>query len=132
MRVATNHWRSRAGSRPLRLGEPWLAPRRGLVLYHWQHRRARARAYYEAIWRWYYHSGAQCIHDHEGSWTDTGAPYWGGFQMTLWFQQTYGARYVARYGLADQWPPAVQIRVTRSVAGGGDWAQWGTRGLCGL
>src|SRR5206468_704460 len=31
-----------------------------------------------------------CIHRYEAGWTDGGAPYYGGLQMDLGFQQTYG------------------------------------------
>src|SRR5207302_1578247 len=31
-----------------------------------------------------------CIHQYEGSWTDDGAPYYGGLQMDLGFQARYG------------------------------------------
>ena len=132
-RVRANEWRSRAGSPTLPLGEPWLATRRGLVLYHWRARRVRARAYYAGIWRWYYASGASCVHTLEGSWTDPNAPGYGGFQMYLAFQEAHGARYLRRWGTADHWPATVQIRVTRSVVEANGWGQWpNTARMCGL
>jgi hypothetical protein len=34
--------------------------------------------------------GLLCIHSHEGSWSDSGSPYWGGLQMDYSFQSAYG------------------------------------------
>ena len=39
-----------------------------------------------------------CIHRYEGSWTDTGAPYYGGLQMDVGFQQHYGRWLYAQEG----------------------------------
>jgi hypothetical protein len=47
-----------------------------------------------------------CIHRHEGPWTArTGNGYYGGLQMDLSFQRTYGTDFLARWGTADRWPP---------------------------
>ena len=37
-------------------------------------------------------AGWLCIHRHEGPWNDPNAPYYGGLQMDIGFQRTYGAR----------------------------------------
>jgi hypothetical protein len=50
-----------------------------------------------------------CIHRHEGSWQDTGAPYWGGLQMDLDFQRTYGGWLLRSKGTADHWTALEQI-----------------------
>ena len=50
-----------------------------------------------------------CIHRYEGSWTDTGAPYYGGLQMDLGFQQSYGGWLYPRKGTADHWSPLEQM-----------------------
>jgi hypothetical protein len=75
-----------------------------------------------------------CIHEHEGRWTaNTGNGYFGGLQMTRWFQRRYGPEFYARYGTADRWPVWVQL-----VAAERAWRecrcfrQWGTAGRCGL
>ncbi len=67
-----------------------------------------------------------CIHSHEGSWTDSGAPYYGGLQMDYGFQSTYGSEYLARFGTADHWPVAVQIEVARRARDG--YHGYGARG----
>ena len=50
-----------------------------------------------------------CIHRYEGSWVDPGAPYWGGLQMDLSFQATYGGWLLRHRGTADHWSPLEQI-----------------------
>ena len=50
-----------------------------------------------------------CIHRYEASWTDTGAPYYGGLQMDVGFQQQYGRWLYARKGTADHWSALEQI-----------------------
>ena len=52
-----------------------------------------------------------CIHRYEGSWTDPGAPYYGGLQMDWSFMQTYGGRYLRRWGTANHWPRRIQLAV---------------------
>lgn len=52
-----------------------------------------------------------CIHRQEGSWHDPHPPYWGGLQMGMWFMRTYAPWHLRRYGTADRWPPAMQVRV---------------------
>jgi hypothetical protein len=50
-----------------------------------------------------------CIHRYEGSWTDHGAPYWGGLQMDYSFQSTYGGWLLRHRGTADHWTSLEQI-----------------------
>lgn len=50
-----------------------------------------------------------CIHHYEGSWTDHGAPYWGGLQMDYSFQSTYGGWLLRHKGTADHWSSLEQI-----------------------
>ncbi|MFL5961057.1 MAG: hypothetical protein ACJ75G_12430 [Gaiellaceae bacterium] len=80
-----------------------------------------------------YFGGWLCIHRYEGSWTDGGAPYWGGLQMDLSFQATYGGWLLRHKGTADHWSPLEQIwtavRATR-VRGFSPWPS--TAGYCGL
>jgi hypothetical protein len=52
-----------------------------------------------------------CIHSYEGSWTDHGAPYWGGLQMDYSFQSAYGSWLLRHKGTADHWTPLEQIWV---------------------
>src|SRR5215471_2029302 len=51
----------------------------------------------------------RCIHRHEGSWSDPYSPYWGGLQMDMSFQQTYGPSFYRRWGTADHWPVWSQL-----------------------
>jgi hypothetical protein len=75
-----------------------------------------------------------CIHRHEGAWNDPRAPYWGGLQMDLAFQQHYGREYLRAFGTADRWPPALQIAVAiKAYLSGRGFAPWpNTARLCGL
>jgi hypothetical protein len=76
-----------------------------------------------------------CIHRGEGSWTDSGDPYWGGLQMDRGFMWTYGAWAIRRYhGFADVWPPMVQIQVAiRAHHSGRGFFPWpNTARGCGL
>ncbi len=75
-----------------------------------------------------------CIHSHEGSWTDSGAPFWGGLQMDYGFQQTYGAGLLARKGTADHWTPLEQMQVAeKAYTSGRGFYPWpNTARYCGL
>lgn len=74
-----------------------------------------------------------CIHSYEGSWTDSGAPYWGGLQMDLTFQQTYGPNFMKRWGTADHWPIWAQISAARRARDSGrGYSPWpNTARYCG-
>jgi len=77
--------------------------------------------------------GWLCIHHYEGSWTDSGGPYWGGLQMDLSFQATYGGWLLRHRGTADHWSPLEQIWVAvraSRVRGFGPWPN--TARYCGL
>jgi hypothetical protein len=71
----------------------------------------------ESLWQWYNTSGARCIHNHEGRWTDPNGPYWGGFQANWDFMKTYGRHpgkhisYLRRWGTANHWRPILQIHM---------------------
>jgi hypothetical protein len=75
-----------------------------------------------------------CIHSYEGSWTDTGAPYYGGLQMDLEFQATYGPELLKKKGTADHWTPLEQIWVAeRAYRSGRGFYPWpNTARYCGL
>jgi hypothetical protein len=75
-----------------------------------------------------------CIHSHEGSWTDPNPPYYGGLQMDLGFQRTYGGGLLSRKGTADHWTPAEQIAVAiRAYRSGRGFYPWpNTARYCGL
>ena len=75
-----------------------------------------------------------CIHRYEGSWRDPNPPYYGGLQMDVQFQQTYGGAIFRRKGTADHWTPLEQMwtaeRAHRSGRGFYPWPN--TARYCGL
>jgi hypothetical protein len=97
----------------------------------WKHRakRAHRRAAHPP-----HKAGWLCIHRHEGAWNDSGAPYYGGLQMDLGFQHTYGATLLRRKGTADHWTPLEQMWVAERAhrSGRGYYAWPNTARYCGL
>jgi hypothetical protein len=75
-----------------------------------------------------------CIHRFEGSWSDPNAPYYGGLQMDVGFQQAYGRDLLARKGTANHWTPLEQIWVAeRAYTSGRGFYPWpNTARACGL
>ena len=90
-----------------------------------------------AVWRRANHppglNAWLCIHHYEGSWTDSGGPYWGGLQMDLGFQETYGGWLLRHKGTADHWSPLEQIWVAVRAAHTRGFAPWpNTARYCGV
>jgi hypothetical protein len=81
-----------------------------------------------------HHAGWLCIHRYEGAWTDPDAPYYGGLQMDLGFQRTYGRDLLRRKGTADRWTPLEQMWVAeRAHRSGRGYYPWpNTARYCGL
>jgi hypothetical protein len=74
-----------------------------------------------------------CIHHYEGAWTDVGAPYWGGLQMSLTFQMRYGGWLYRAKGTADHWTPLEQIwTAEKALRSRGFWPWPNTARMCGL
>lgn len=76
-----------------------------------------------------------CIHHHEGKWTsNTGNGYYGGLQMNMKFQLTYGSVFFGRWGTADNWPVWAQVVVARrAYVNGLGFTPWpNTARACGL
>lgn len=84
-----------------------------------------------------------CIHDGrgarwgvgEGSWTaNTGNGYYGGLQMDLSFQRSYGGYLLKSKGTANHWTPLEQIWVAeRAYKSGRGYYPWpNTARACGL
>jgi hypothetical protein len=75
-----------------------------------------------------------CIHHYEGSWRDSGGPYWGGLQMDRGFMDGYAPSYLLRRGLADRWLPLEQMWVAERAyrSGRGFYAWPNTARMCGL
>ncbi len=90
---------------------------------------AKRRAYFRRLYEQW-----RCIHEHEGAWdANTGNGYYGGLQMTTWFQQHYGSEFWRRWGTADKWPVWAQLTAAeRARQSDGDYGQWGTAHTCGL
>lgn len=74
-----------------------------------------------------------CIHHYEGAWNDSGGPYWGGLQMDLSFQSTYGGWLLRHKGTADHWTPMEQIWVAVRASQTRGFSPWpNTAYYCGL
>jgi hypothetical protein len=75
-----------------------------------------------------------CIHRYEGAWSDGGSPYYGGLQMDISFQASYGSRLLATKGTADNWTPLEQMWVAeRAYRSGRGFYPWpNTARYCGL
>jgi hypothetical protein len=74
-----------------------------------------------------------CIHRYEGAWDDAGGPYYGGLQMDLEFQSTYGRELLRTKGTADKWTPLEQMWIAeRAQTTRGFWPWPNTARYCGL
>ncbi|HJQ73966.1 MAG TPA: hypothetical protein VJ814_03700 [Gaiellaceae bacterium] len=74
-----------------------------------------------------------CIHRYEGSWGDSGGPYWGGLQMDFSFQATYGGWLLRHKGTADHWSPLEQIWVAVRASRTRGFSPWpNTARYCGV
>src|SRR5690242_12973808 len=124
-RAGTWHWLTVIHGRPPRGGARALSVHSVLQLRRlarrW-HRRERT------VWRRANHppnfAGWLCIHRYEGSWTDSGSPYWGGLQMDLSFQATYGGWLLRHKGTADHWSALEQIWVAVRAARTRGFSPW--------
>jgi hypothetical protein len=79
-------------------------------------------------------NGFSCIHRYEGSWRDTGDPYWGGLQMDRDFMAAYAPAWLLRRGFAHTWSPREQMWVGyQALRAGRGWHPWpNTARMCGL
>jgi hypothetical protein len=75
-----------------------------------------------------------CIHRYEGAWRDPNSPYYGGLQMDLSFQRSFGRRLLRREGTADHWAPYEQMWIAeRALRAGRGFYPWPlTARSCGL
>jgi hypothetical protein len=76
-----------------------------------------------------------CIHHYEGAWNaNTGNGFYGGLQMDLGFQASYGADFLRRWGTADRWPVWAQLQAAgRAYQSGRGFYPWpNTARACGL
>lgn len=100
---------------------------------HWRHRARTARTHYRT---WFSSTYAKwsCIHGGEGAWnSNTGNGYYGGLQMDISFQRSYGPEFL-RFGYADEWPVWSQlIAAERAYYSGRGFYPWpNTARACGL
>ena len=98
----------------------------------WRHRAVATR-------RLFLHGPAHknawlCIHRYEGAWTDGGSPYYGGLQMDIGFQSSYGGVLLDTKGTANNWTPLEQMWVAeRAYRSGRGFYPWpNTARYCGL
>jgi hypothetical protein len=131
-RTDTQHWLTVMRGRPINVSRSPAT--RSLTRLRQLVRRWRHRAH--STWRQATHPpnlrAWTCIHRYEGSWADSGGPYWGGLQMDLSFQQTYGGWLLRHKGTADHWSPLEQIWVAVRAARTRGFSPWpNTARYCG-
>jgi hypothetical protein len=74
-----------------------------------------------------------CIHRYEGGWRLIDGPYYGGLQMNIEFQHTYGPELLVRKGTANRWTPLEQIWVAERAYRELGYRPWpNTARMCGL
>lgn len=71
-----------------------------------------------------------CIHGYEGSWTDAGAPFWGGLQFGWNEWQRFGGRYAPTANLASPLEQMWAAEAYWQVSGFRPWPR--TARMCGL
>lgn len=102
------------------------------VLKLWQRRAAQARLKARRV----PHKGQWlCIHRGEGAWTaHSGNGYYGGLQMDVSFQRSYGGYLLRNKGTANHWSPNEQMWVAeRAYRSGRGFFPWpNTARACGL
>jgi hypothetical protein len=130
----TRHWLTVMNGRPPTAASRSLAAhsvaRLRQIERQWRHRAHRTwfRATHPPYLRQWL-----CIHRYEGSWADPGSPYWGGLQMDLSFQQTYGGWLLRHKGTADHWSMLEQIWVAVRASHARGFSPWPTTARdCGL
>lgn len=96
--------------------------------------RARAQRARKRLTKPPHRSAWLCIHRYEGAWNDPNAPYYGGLQMDITFQRTYGRYLLRRKGTANRWTPAEQMWTAEKAlrAGRGFYPWPNTARRCGL
>jgi hypothetical protein len=127
LRAATWRWQVVMGRRRSRLAAP-LDTRKALRFWRRKARVVRRLAAHPP-----HRSGWLCIHRFEGSWRDSGDPYWGGLQMDRGFMRVYAPRLLLRRGWANRWSPLEQMWVAEHAhRGHGYWPWPNTARYCGL
>ena len=136
LRTSTWHWQTvmGVGRTPTSHSEKGAVSSayRQWVLRLWRYRATRVwhrvvRVPHKAQWL--------CIHRGEGRWTaNTGNSYYGGLQMDLAFQRSYGDYLFHLKGTANRWSPYEQMWVAeRAFQSGRGFFPWpNTARACGL
>ena len=136
LRMSTWHWQKvmGVGRTPTSQSEKWAI---STAYRHWMLRLWRNRA--NRVWHRVVHvpHKAQwlCIHRGEGSWNaNTGNSYYGGLQMDLSFQRSYGGYLLHLKGTANRWSSYEQMWVAeRAYKSGRGFYPWpNTARACGL
>lgn len=74
-----------------------------------------------------------CIHRFEAAWNDPNPPYYGGLQMDLGFQKSYGGKLLRAKGTAEHWTPREQMWVAENAYRTRGFYPWpNTARYCGL
>ena len=127
LRAVTWRWQVVMGRRRSRLVAP-LDTRKALRFWRREARRVRRLAANPPHRR-----GWICIHHYEGSWRDSGDPYWGGLQMDRGFMRAYAPRVLLRRGWANRWSALEQMWVAEHAHRGRGYSPWpNTARVCGL
>jgi hypothetical protein len=127
LRAVTWRWQVVMGHRRSRLVAPLSTPR---ALRFW---RREARLVRRRAARPPHRRGWICIHRYEGSWRDSGDPYWGGLQMDRGFMSNYAPRLLLRRGWANRWSALEQMWVAEHAHRGRGYTPWAnTARYCGL
>jgi hypothetical protein len=127
LRATAWHWQAIVGTRRVRARVSLDSPR-GLLFWRRQARRMMRLAGHPP-----HKSGWLCIHRFEGSWSDSGDPYWGGLQMDRGFMRSYAPRELLRRGLANRWTPLEQMWVAERAYRTRGYYPWpNTARYCGL
>ena len=127
LRATAWHWQSIIGRRHSKLAAPLASPR---ALHYWNRQarrmlRAAKNPPHKAQWL--------CIHRFEGSWSDSGDPYWGGLQMDRGFMSTYAPGVLLRRGWANRWSALEQMWVAERAFRTRGFYPWpNTARYCGL
>jgi Transglycosylase-like domain len=101
------------------------------LLSHWKARYREVRNEYSE-WRSTYGGlpgwwvgEAMLVHSCEGAWNaNTGNGYYGGLQMDISFQTTYGPEFYRAYGTANNWPVFAQLRAAYRGWQARGWSPW--------
>jgi hypothetical protein len=71
------------------------------------------------------------VHNCEGAWNDPGAPYYGGLQMDMGFQRSYGWEFMNWWGTADHWPAWAQMTAAERAYRTRGFSPWPVCGAYG-